>query len=303
VRDRAEAAPTSIAAGQHVERDFVLEAVPLYKVSGRILGAPPNIGPVLQVFNTDGDDASPLSNFYNPSTGDFRLSLPRGVFTIKAFTQIFPNGQEQRLEARAAVNVAGDLENIILALQPAASVPIEIRLEPTKADSPFYTANSRPYAYVRLFPEDPLGSEQSSQSESPQNPSPVLRNLESGKYWVEVDNVYQGYVQSLRCGSQDLTRETLTVAAGQRLPPIDLVLRDDAATLDVSIRSDAPIKERPAVFALSGAGNPQIALRMAMSWMSGTNGISAELNDLAPGDYTIYAFDNLPTSNIATRMS
>ena len=187
--------------------NLVLEAVPLYKVSGRVVGVPPNAGPVLQVSNPDGDDVSPVSNFYNLATGDFRLSLPRGAFTIKAFTQIFAIGQEQRLEAQAGVNVVSDVDNVILGLAPAASAPIEIRVESTKPDSPFSSPNFHPNVYIRAFPDAPLRADQSSQPESPQDPSLVLKNLEPGKYWVQVENANPGYVQSMRSGSQDLTRE------------------------------------------------------------------------------------------------
>lgn len=292
VPDRAEATPISVSPGQHGVIDLSLPAVPLYEVSVRVMGTPPTAGVGLQVLSPDGDDAAPLFNFYDPDTGVHRFSVPRGSYIISTSVQITSNQRQQILRAQTQVNVTSDLDNIVLALAPTDSIPIEIRTEFTKPDSPNSSPNFRPSANVYLIPDTPFGNDQFAQPENSQNPSLVLKNIEPGKYWVQVDKGY-GYVQSLRCGPQDLTREPLTIAAGQHLPPIELVLRDDAATLNVSIRSDAPIKERPAVFALSGAGNPQIALTMSMSWMSGPNGIIAELNNLAPGDYTIYAFDNV----------
>jgi Carboxypeptidase regulatory-like domain len=287
VPDRAEATPISIAPGQHAAIDFSLEASPLYQVSIRITGAPPNGGPALQVFTRDGDDTSALSSFYDPAAGTYRLSLPGGIFTIKAFTQITVNQRMQMLKAQTQVNVNGDLDNIILALAPTVSIPIELRTESTKPDSSYSSPNFRPNANVHLVPDTPFGNDQFSQPDSAQNPSLVLKDVEPGRYWVQVENSFPGYVQSVRCGSQDLTREMLTIADGQRIPPIEIVLRDDSATLAAQIRSETPF--RMATVLLVGPGNPEMAVKTTQIW----NGASSALSGLAPGDYTVYAFDDV----------
>ena len=283
---RSDATPISIASGQHAEFDFSLDSVPMFQVSGSVSGAPPDGGIGWDIVNRDGE-ASSSGLFFDSANRTFRITLPPGLFTIKAIGYV-PN--REALRAETTLNVSSDLDNILLALQPSTSIPVNIRYEQTKTDSPASSPEIRPNVYLRFVPEDPFRNEYFS--EAPQNQAPLVRNIDPGKYWVRVENASPGYVQSLRCGSQDLTREKLTVNSGQHSQPIEVVLRDDAATLNVSLRSNAPIKERPAVFALSDAGNPQIALRMAMSWTSGTDGTGAELNGLAPGDYTVYAFDN-----------
>jgi hypothetical protein len=285
VPDRAEATPIPLSPGQHAVIDLLLQSVPLHQVSVKIMGAPPT-GVGVQVLSPDGDDAAPLFNFYDADTGIHRFSVPRGPFIISASVQITSNQSQQTLRAQTQVNVTGDLDNIVLALAPTDSIPIEIRTEFTKPDSPYSSPNFRPTANVHLIPGTRFGNDQFSQPESAQNPSPVLKDLEPGKYWVQVDNVSFGYVQSLRCGSQDLTRETLTVAAGQRLPPIEIVLRDDSASLTAAIFSEKPITT--ATVLLVGSGNLQNSIKVLQSW----NG-NAGANDLAPGDYTIYAFDNV----------
>ncbi len=284
VPDRAEATPISLNPGQHAVIDLLLQSVPLYQVSVQIMGATPT-GVGVQVLSPDGDDAAPLFNFYDPDTGVHRFSVPRGLYIISASVQITSNQRQQILRAQTQVNVTSDLDNIVLALAPTDSIPIEIRTEFTKPDSPYSSPNFRPSANVHLIPDRPFGNDQFSQLESAQNPSPVLKDLEPGKYWVEVDNSY-GYVQSLRCGSQDLTREPLTVAAGQHLPPIEIVLRDDSASLAVSLRSENP--DTTATVVVVGSGNLQNFVKVLQSWNGNTGA-----NDLAPGDYTIYAFDNI----------
>ena len=187
----------------------------------RVMGAPPTSGVGLQVLSPDRDDAAPLFNFYDPDTGVHRFSVPRGSYIISTSVQITSNQRQQILRAQTQVNVTSDLDNIVLALAPTDSIPIEIRTEFTKPDSPNSSPNFRPSANVYLIPDTPFGNDQFAQPENSQNPSLVLKNIEPGKYWVQVDNDY-GYVQSLRCGRQDLTREPLTIAAGQHLPRLNL---------------------------------------------------------------------------------
>jgi hypothetical protein len=278
VPDRAEATPIPLSPGQHAVIDLSLQSVPLHQVSVKIMGAPPT-GVGVQVLSPDRYDAAQLFNIYDPDTGVHRFSVPRGLYIISASVQITSNQRQQTLRAQTQVNVTSDLDNIVLALAPTDSIPIEIRTEFTKPDSPYSSPNFHPTAYVHLIPDTPFGNDQFSQPESAQNPSPVLKDLEPGKYWVQVDNSY-GYVQSLRCGSQDLTREPLTVAAGQHLPPIEIVLRDGIALLE-----DKPFAGAMIVLIPTDPTHSPTLLRRDQSDSDGT----FALPSIVPGKYTLVA--------------
>src|SRR5205823_12545297 len=47
------------------------------------------------------------------------------------------------------------------------------------------------------------------------------------------------YVSSLRCGSEDLLHDDLTVSPVAALPPIEVTLRDDGAQLTVKVTENA----------------------------------------------------------------
>src|SRR5207237_6942705 len=83
----------------------------------------------------------------------------------------------------------------------------------------------------------------------PEGPKALaFRDVPSGKYSLEMDNNGSWYMQSAQCGDADLLRENLVVTAGAQTPPIEIVLRDDGATLRGKIAAG---KSRgPAVIAL-----------------------------------------------------
>ena len=62
------------------------------------------------------------------------------------------------------------------------------------------------------------------------------------RYSLEVSPTQPWYVRSATSGTTDLLREALVVGAGRRLEPLELVLRDDGASLKVKVLAD----EQPA---------------------------------------------------------
>jgi len=128
----------------------------------------------------------------------------------------------------------------------------------------------------------------------------VLDGVRPGRYWLQV-NAYSGYVASAVAGGADLLRQPLVVGPGGTSLPIDIVLRDDGATIDGTVEG---LPAAPAgVRGTAGAGPvpmfggayvycipmPDSAGRFTMA------GISAEgtfqFQQLPPGVYRVLAFD------------
>lgn len=288
-QSRSEATPISVTAGQHAEIEMSMQSVPAYLIKAHVLGAPPGVYPSLTTLDSDGEDSSPLSQGFNPENGEFYVVLPRGAFILKAFTQTVLNNQMHTLSARLSLNVSADVDDLVLALRPSTVIPINVRFESTRSDSPYASPQARENPMLHLISADSANRDYYSQPEGPQNANPALRDIEPGKYWVDVLNVNDGYVASLQCGTQNLKREMLTVAEGQRMPPIELVLRDDAGALHVAVRSDRSIS-RPMQALVVSDQNPQTVTTVVPVMNAGTY---YEVGALAPGDYTIYTFDDV----------
>ena len=112
----------------------------------------------------------------------------------------------------------------------------------------------------------------------------AVRDLEPGAYWVEIGKEYPWYVQSAQCGNADLLRESLTVGVGSPCSEIDVVLRDDGATLRVSGSWEGEPKQAMAVL-LPERAPKQATIAQVM------NGSEVEFRDIAPGEYSVLLID------------
>ena len=97
------------------------------------------------------------------------------------------------------------------------------------------------------------------------------------------------YVQSARSGSTDLLREDLTIAPGGSVQPIQVVLRDDFASLDGKVSSDAQADSAVVIVM------PEDAPRQSRQVVMNNPKDSFNLSQLAPGAYKVLAVDRLDT--------
>jgi hypothetical protein len=99
-------------------------------------------------------------------------------------------------------------------------------------------------------------------------------------------------VQSVRWGAQDLMQEGLTVAEGGSVMPIEVVVRDDLATLKVVVRASQPGQPAAMVILRDGvlpsASYPLTSTASENSFMG-----------VPPGTYKVFAFDSLNGIDIA----
>ena len=91
------------------------------------------------------------------------------------------------------------------------------------------------------------------------------------------------YVASAQCGSKNLLREPLTVSAGARVDPIEIVLKDDAAILQGSVRGASAYGM---LLIVSDSENK----RKLRGNYDATGHIYVP--PLPPGAYTLYAFED-----------
>ena len=286
VPDLASASPIQLAAGQHAEADFSMSAGPVYHVTGTVAGYPPHQGVGVMFLSQSGDDLS-LPARFNMETGGFDVdSVPPGGYVVKAFSRADP---DRLLRAEARLNVAASVENLHLVLGPAISIPVVVRMESRASSNPGTGAAAiqGPPLSVRLLSTDPTAPESYSIVRNNSGTySAVLQNVEPGKYSVDLIPWSTWYVQAAQYGQTNLLYDDLSIASAGQTYPMEIVLRDDGATLTGSVKSPDGTGAQATVVAV-----PEPASRVSakVAYSSLQNGFT--FNGLAPGEYLIYAFD------------
>jgi len=115
-------------------------------------------------------------------------------------------------------------------------------------------------------------------------PGLELQNAEPGKYSLDLEPNFPWYVYSAKCGETNVLTSDLQVVAGVQPEPIEVVLRDDAATLSVKVSSQGQPSRGVVLVIPDGA--PRLTRSMSVS-----EGAQVEEGGLAPGEYSVLALD------------
>jgi hypothetical protein len=240
-------------------------------------------------------------------TGDQGIGgmLPNGTYTVEATTQQGPQ------TATGSVNITvkgAPLTSTTMTVLPNGSIPVNIKDE--------QSANSRQFvgsvtmgrfsreqkADVSLQPADDFesGSASLRPPRKPNDNDLVLENVRPGRYWLNV-SPYRGYVASAVAGSTDLLRQPLVVGPGGASLPIDIVLRDDSATIEGTVEGIPTVPAGARGTASIGPAPMRVGVYVYCIPLPDSpgrftvGGVSAEgafqLLQLAPGSYRILAFD------------
>ncbi len=291
VPDLASAAPIQLSAGQQMQADFSVAAVPVYRVSGSVSGQGADRGVAVTVFTSSGDELS-LTSRFNTQLGSFSLDkVPAGSYILRAFSNV----NQQRLEAEQRINVASNVENVHLALAPAISIAVVAHMQSRTSSSagstspnPGAWSEDRPPLSVSLSPAQPNAPEAFSTIEQRGGHNVMLlQNINPGNYSVNLMPQPPWYVQAATYGQTNVLYDDLTVAPGQSYP-LDVVLRDDGASLTITVRGFENAVDHGAVVVIV----PQRASKVRPYVLNGiTNTYTA--TGLAPGEYLVYAFDRV----------
>jgi hypothetical protein len=308
VPDIASAAAIEITPGKHTEIRLSLSSQPFYRISGTVSGFVQNQGIDVQIINAAGQPAGIFVRF-DPARGVFRSQwVPAGTYTLAAHMQ--DPATQQEYSASQDVHLASDLAGgVHLALAPSTSIFVNFRIESTRNDSPltqthtFFSGGSsrmrqqrQAPAQVLLSPRNQPASQQQRSSEpaGDEENAAVVRNVPPGVYSVEVQPFGPYYPQLLRAGALNLLEQNLTVSAGASLPPIEVVLRDDFATLEGSVTSNGLGDSATILVIPEGASQQVRAIGLMRSPAADTNrsAVPFTMPPLPPGNYKVLAVDS-----------
>jgi hypothetical protein len=224
---------------------------------------------------------------FDAASGSFQiLSIPAGAYALRTDS---PGAQGQALTATVPLIVNSDLSGLHIMLMPTVSIPIRIRLIASRTGSERLSEqeNWSP-AYVQLVSRDNGLTEMrygAQQVGERGNSSLQLQNVAPGTYEVEINPNGMFYVQSATSGTTNLLESRLSVAPGGSMQPIEIVMRDDVASLSGNVSSDSqPLNAT--VMAIPERSSRQPILQSADS-----NG-SFQFAFLPPGAYKILAVDH-----------
>jgi protocatechuate 3,4-dioxygenase beta subunit len=306
VSDFASAAPLNLASGQQAQADMTLSRVPLYTISGLVSGYMPGQAVSLQIQNPVGDAVGVATQF-NAETGQFEIRLPAGSYRLRAMSAA---GEEQ-LRADIRIAVSKDLTQLHIPLQPAVAIPIHVRME--DSGTPYAVGrpggrpgslpvtrypNEVPPLSVNLIARDPGGADAySTVTGTAGSRSLVLRGVEPGRYTVELLPHSAWYVDSAQCGNSNLLTEDLLIAAGESCS-LEISLRNDAGTLNGSVKSSGPDDGGTALL-VSPHGRVAKTISFYSPDHSKSTPIEFSVGGIPPGEYLLYAFDNLESLEYA----
>src|SRR5205807_2449716 len=114
---------------------------------------------------------------------------------------------------------------------------------------------------------------------------PAMDKVRPGRYTALATTSAPWYIDSIRCGSTDLAKEELVVAAGQQ-EPIDVILRDDSASVHGQLKRSGE-QANSVVLLVPDSGAPPFTIVTG-----GEQGRFGE-GGIPPGGYLVLAFDDL----------
>ena len=229
----------------------------------------------LMGFLNDNDGNSALGAAMSDGSGVVTFgAVPPGNWKIllRAFSHAGGRNDEA-LSGELAVDVGTtDIDNLKLQL----SKPTELQV--TASGIP------NPQVYVQLFsPKGPAGG-----AAFQQNNDVKISVGQSGSYRVVARTNGSSCVTSVTSGSQDLLREWLLITSGNPVPPIQIVESDNCPSLTVT-----PNMTGSATVLVTSA-LPGLETRQAVASKG-----PAVFSGLTPGEYQVYAFDNVNTLEYA----
>jgi len=268
--DAASAQQLNVKAGQVAIADFTLTSASAFRITGTIAPAVPSLS--LNVRDSDGAEMNAPLRF-DPKSGKFSLSfVPAGIWNLE-FTYNQADGHS--LYAAQTVTVdSHDVKDLRIALQPLPSVLVNVVNGP---------------AQIQLESTDPRweggifgGMDPPS---TPDGPHVIIVPPGEYKVFVPAPGGNRCLV-SLTSGNIDLTREDLIVASGSQPQPINAILQNDCAVLQVTVHEPNPNAQSTVLLIpASHAMQPVTAqLDPAGSYV---------FTDLSPGDYQVYAFSSI----------
>jgi len=278
VADFNSATPIELTGGREVEANFSIAAEPLYEVSG-ISSTQEDLNSPVEFSRKAGDGYDFIQNAM-VQDGRFQIKLPAGSFRV---TGSAATGIQL---AASSVVVSSDNPNLNVALRPAPGIRVELQRESSSGSTQRNTPEQPGSIGMNLQLVRMAGTPGASYWWAP-GQSDGFQGVAPGVYTVQANGPPgTWYVKSLRSGGIDLLSDDLTVVEGAQPQPIEVTLRDDAASVRGTV---APADDMgPVTVLLVQPRGTRNLIKVGGPFQG-----RFEIDGVTPGDYLLLAFDGL----------
>jgi hypothetical protein len=276
---RDEGQVLRVGPGETVRADFVVQGRKAYKIRGRLQGLTAYVRPSVRLLR--GDDPIGVRASVNIATGIFEISdVTPGSYLVQAYATNSTNP----VLGEAPITIAErDLTDVMIAMNSGVNIrgSIDFPAGPAAPSGRNGRRQSTTIQALNIAPERlpfPAAAITASADESGQF---TLNNLMPGRYALTVTG--SGTVASIQSGAVDVLSDGLTVGYGD-MPELKIVLSRNAGQVECSLEGGAGGGVSLTVAAVRTRG---ASVQTTLQRMAGDRVI---FGNLAPGDYTIYAW-------------
>jgi hypothetical protein len=284
VRDIESAAPIRVAPAEPVRLDFRIQADVKYRISGRVSGMPPAASVNLSLVGSNLGYST--KSFAGGRDGSFAQIMPAGRYVLQASAVLGDN----QLAASVPLDLTANIEGVRLNLAPTATIPIQVDFALTQKLNP-QLPDGQPGVSVRLIPKDSDVTHQEYDAGirldlPPGQRTFAVANVPSGAYRVAIMPYGEWYVRAARRGGTDLLTQDLFVNSGGIEAPIEVMLRDDFASLRGTVSTVGRAAPCDVLLIPERAQEPAIMIAVDETGRF-------QIDSMAPGGYTLFAFDRV----------
>jgi len=267
--------------GRGARLELALSTVPVYRISGAVVGGTPGQACYPRLIDSSGEDI-PIGVRVNPVTGVFRSGeVPAGFYTLVADCVV---DRATSFAGRMPLHVDSNLANVTLSVAPKASIPVDFR-----TNGGANANENSPVGAVMLTKNQRSGRRGAAWAElegegDGDDKRMVVKRVDPGSYSVDIRPNPGWYVESALYGSVDVLTEDLTVPEGGTTEAIEVTLRNDGASVSGNVRGrgSAPVSGK--VLLVSNRAPRLVSVARIV------NG-AFNIGDLAPGSYRAIAID------------
>jgi protocatechuate 3,4-dioxygenase beta subunit len=298
VRDAKSHGTMEVQAGARLRVQLHMKKEPVFDIYGMVSGIPANTQASLELKTSDGDNI-PTDAQVEQASGTFVVhGVPAGTYKLRAFGQrMLQRGGAETSIAEIPVSVgAHDVTDVTLAMRPALTIPVTVRLETTHPDSESRIGTmalnggqvppNTPVVQVCLNEVSGTARNYCSIPEMKDGQLTIeLRGVEPGQYTAHISGMgMMIYASAASYDGADVLHDTLTVKPGSNAATLEVTVRDDMAQLKCGIRKVGSVPYW--LLVEDESGQQSFTQRLI-------GGGGESLMMLPPGKYKVYAFDHM----------
>lgn len=274
VTDIVAASPVQILPGQETRITVSLTPEEGFRVSGIVTR-----GPTVPLLTGRLQDSNGISEGVTIRSSNFEVvDLPSGTYNVVMTGTWY---------GETAFTVGPSISDLSVGVMPLYPVPLHVQYIFTNPERSG-TVNMSESDYRATFVLRSLDVPRTQPSSFLVGPSNgghsyAFDVFKPGKYTLETSLIDGWYIQSASSGGINVLQDSLTVGK-EPTAPIEVVLSNDTATLAGTVQTDH-----------HGVNSVllMISVRQVLAGIKTSMDGKFQVDNLAPGDYTVFAFDSL----------